>query len=352
MIFLGIETSCDETAVAIVHTNKTIRANCIYSQINEHKRYGGVVPEIAARAHLSKLPALLDQALCDADLALSDIDALCATAGPGLIGGVLVGLNYAKSLAYSMQKPFYGINHLAGHALSVRLTAEVPFPYILLLISGGHTQLICVHGACSFELLGESRDDAAGETFDKTAKLLGLGHPGGAEIEKRARAGNPNAYLFPKPFFNEDHCDFSFSGLKTAVRKCVESAQPEDAPDIAASFQKTMGDILFERASRGILACHAKGYTPQTFVIAGGVGANTHIREKLTKLEEKFEISCIFPPMNLCTDNAAMIAWAGIEQSSSACIESSYQVQATPRWSLTQLSNNRTPLKSDEESHA
>lgn len=336
MIFLGIETSCDETAIALVDQDRNILANAVYSQIEEHSTYGGVVPEIAARAHLTKLPALLDKTLSNTSVKLSDLSAVCATAGPGLIGGVLVGLNFGKALAFSLGLPFYGINHLAGHALAVRLTQEVAFPYVLLLVSGGHTQLICVHSSGTFEVLGTTRDDAAGETFDKTAKLLGLSHPGGPAIETLAKQGDHKAYNFPKPFYREQHCDFSFSGLKTAVRKSVLENPNADKASIAASFQHTMAEILFERSATAIQNCRERNISPSAFVISGGVGANSYIRAHLTKLEEKFEISCIFPPMNLCTDNAAMIAWACIEQASASVIAPSYEVKAYPRWPLDQ----------------
>jgi len=344
MNVLAIETSCDETALAIVDNKGIIHANTVYSQIDEHALYGGVVPEIAARAHLTKLPHLLQKTLDDAGFALENIDAVCATAGPGLIGGLLVGLNYAKALAFSLDKPFYSINHLAGHALSVRLHAAVDFPYVLLLVSGGHTQLMVVHSPSRFTLLGESRDDAAGETFDKTAKLLGLPHPGGPHIEKYAHSGNANAYTFPHPFANEPHCDFSFSGLKTAVRTCIAAAGEREKANIAASFQRTVAEILYERSHQALMQCTRESIPVKSFVIAGGVAANAFIRKTLIKLEEKFEISCIFPPISLCTDNAAMIAWACIEQINDGSARPNIRAAATPRWPLDQLNPEGTKV--------
>ncbi|USO01918.1 MAG: tRNA (adenosine(37)-N6)-threonylcarbamoyltransferase complex transferase subunit TsaD [Alphaproteobacteria bacterium] len=342
MNVLAIETSCDETALAVVSNKGTIHASTIYSQFPEHAAYGGVVPEIAARTHLTKLPTLLEKTLGEAELSLKDIDAICATAGPGLIGGLLVGLNYAKALAFSLEKPFYSINHLAGHALSVRLHETVAFPYMLLLVSGGHTQLIVVHSSSRFTLLGESRDDAAGETFDKTAKLLGLPQPGGPNIEKWALSGNAHAYNFPHPFANESHCDFSFSGLKTAVRTCIANTSENEKANIAASFQRTVAEILYERSCQALATCSIQKIPVKSFVIAGGVAANNFIRNALIKLEKKFQISCIFPPISLCTDNAAMIAWACIEQIRDGSATPNMRAAATPRWPLNQLNREGT----------
>lgn len=322
MRILGIETSCDETAVAIVdnnlHGQASICANVVWSQIEIHAPYGGVVPEIAARAHVSRLDQLIKQSLQEAQMALDDIDGFAATAGPGLIGGLIVGLMTGKSLAYACNKPFIAVNHLEGHALSVRLTESVEFPYLLLLVSGGHTQTIWVDSVGKYERLGTTIDDALGEAFDKTAKLLGLPYPGGPAVERCAQKGDPNRIRLPHPLRGEDRLDFSFSGLKTAVRQVVEAMAPlqeQDVADICASFQKTVAEILYERVAKSCEFVQKKypNIKKPALVVAGGVAANAEIRKVLLQISADFDFDFVAPPPELCTDNAAMIAWVGAE---------------------------------------
>ena len=303
-IILGIETSCDETAASLVRINmKTgkacILSNIIYSQIKEHQDYGGVIPEFAARAHLNYLPKIVEQALV---VEKSQIDAVCATVGPGLIGGLHVGVCFAKAFAKALDVPFIPVNHLEGHALTACLTNDVPFPFLLLLISGGHTQIIDVKAFQNYEILGTTLDDSLGEIFDKTAKLMGLSYPGGPHIEKLAKNGNPDAFNFPKPLYKKPHCDFSFSGLKTAIRLVYEKNPHKE--DIAASLQKTVLAILVDRLKNALDKTNHK-----TLVIGGGVAANQYIVQGLKEAFENTDIQA--PPMALCTDNAAMIAYVG-----------------------------------------
>ncbi|NDH60616.1 MAG: tRNA (adenosine(37)-N6)-threonylcarbamoyltransferase complex transferase subunit TsaD [Alphaproteobacteria bacterium] len=323
MRVLGIETSCDETAVAIVEApagsgpGGSILANVVYSQLTEHRRFGGVVPEIAARAHLERIDGLVTDALTEAGLGLADLDGIAATGGPGLIGGVLVGVMTAKALAFAHDKPFLAINHLEGHALSVRLTAQVDFPYLLLLVSGGHCQLLTVHGPGLFTRLGTTIDDAVGECFDKTAKLLGLGFPGGPAVEAAAKGGDPQRFALPRPMWRKPGCDFSFSGLKTAVRQTIEKLAVEKLPagdagavaDLCASFQRTVGDVLADRCANALSLAPST-----TLVVAGGVAANVYLRGRLETLAAAYGARLVAPPVKLCTDNGAMIAWAGIER--------------------------------------
>jgi N6-L-threonylcarbamoyladenine synthase len=317
MRVMGLETSCDETAVAIVEAPPdggpvgSILANVIYSQLTEHRRFGGVVPEIAARAHLERIDGLVEEALRTAGLALGDLDAIAATGGPGLIGGVMVGVMTAKALAFAHEKPFLAINHLEGHALSVRLTEPVGFPYLLLLVSGGHCQLLTVHGPGDFTQLGTTIDDAVGECFDKAAKLLGLGFPGGPAVERMAKDGDPRRFALPRPMWRKPGCDFSFSGLKTAVRQTVEKLDPADRQaiaDLCASFQRTVGDVLADRCGNALVLAPLP-----TLVVAGGVAANLYLRERLQAVAAQHGAHLVAPPQKLCTDNGAMIAWAGIE---------------------------------------
>ncbi|MFI4998742.1 MAG: tRNA (adenosine(37)-N6)-threonylcarbamoyltransferase complex transferase subunit TsaD [Reyranellales bacterium] len=318
MRVLGIETSCDETAVAIVEAPAEDRpvgqilANVIYSQTTEHRRFGGVVPEIAARAHLERIDGVLGEALAEAGLELGDLDGVAATGGPGLIGGVMVGVMTAKALAFAHDTPFLAINHLEGHALSVRLTEDVAFPYLLLLVSGGHCQLLTVRGPGAFTRLGTTIDDAVGECFDKTAKLLGLGFPGGPAVERMATSGDPQRFALPRPMWRKPGCDFSFSGLKTAVRQTVEKLPPGDAcaiGDLCASFQRTVGDVLADRSANALMLAPSP-----TLVVAGGVAANVYLRGRLETLAAAHGARLVAPPVKLCTDNGAMIAWAGIER--------------------------------------
>ena len=337
MRVLGIETSCDETAVAVVEAPSgsapvgRILANVVYSQLTEHRRFGGVVPEIAARAHLERIDGLVLDALAEAKLGLADLDGIAATGGPGLIGGVLVGVMTAKALAFAHDKPFLAINHLEGHALSVRLTEEVAFPYLLLLVSGGHCQLLTVRGPGDFTRLGTTIDDAVGECFDKTAKLLNLGFPGGPAVEAAAKGGNPQRFALPRPMWRKPGCDFSFSGLKTAVRQTVEKLPAEDpaaVADLCASFQRTVGDVLADRCANALSLAPSP-----TLVVAGGVAANVYLRGRLEALAASHGARLVAPPIKLCTDNGAMIAWAGIERLRLGKTDT-LDFRPRPRWPL------------------
>ena len=322
MRVLGIETSCDETAVAVVEAAADDRpvghilANVVYSQLTEHRRFGGVVPEIAARAHLERIDGLLGEALAMAGLEMGELDGVAATGGPGLIGGVMVGVMTAKAIALAHHLPFLAVNHLEGHALSVRLTEAVEFPYLLLLVSGGHCQLLIVEGAGRYRRLGTTIDDAVGEAFDKTAKLLGLGFPGGPAVERAARTGDAKRFDLPRPMLGRPGCDFSFAGLKTAVLNTVRrlgKPAPQDVADLAASFQAAVGDVLVDRCARALDLMAATG-GGKDLVVAGGVAANLYLRGRLEAMLAPRGGKLIAPPVALCTDNAAMIAWAGWER--------------------------------------
>jgi N6-L-threonylcarbamoyladenine synthase len=307
LLILGLESSCDESAAALVTSDRRILAHRIAGQEAAHQPYGGVVPEIAARAHVETLPGLVEQVLAEAGLSLDEVDAIAATAGPGLIGGVLVGLVTAKGLALASGKPLIAVNHLEGHALSPMLTAPVlAFPYLLLLVSGGHCQLLLVEGVGRYRRLATTIDDAAGEAFDKTAKLLGLGYPGGPAVERAARDGDPKAVPLPRPLVGTAEPHFSFAGLKSAVLRAVEGGRYAPA-DIAASFQQAVVDCLTDRTARALAAA------PQAtaLVVAGGVAANQAVRRSLTALADARGLPFVAPPLWLCTDNAAMISWAG-----------------------------------------
>ena len=314
MIVLGIETSCDETAAAVVTDMREIRANVVLSQIDAHRPYGGVVPEIAARAHVAHLDRLIDQALGQADVALADLDGIAATAGPGLSGGVMVGLVTAKALALAADKPLIAVNHLEGHALTARLTDDVAFPYLLLLVSGGHCQLQVVEDVGQYRRLGTTIDDAIGEAFDKTAKLMGLGYPGGPAVEKAAATGDPTAVPLPRPMRGRAGCDFSFSGLKTAVRHALAGPTPPAPADMAASFQAAVADVVADRVTHAAELARDSQPALATLVVAGGVAANQALRARLTETADKLGLGLAIPAPDLCTDNAAMIAWAGIER--------------------------------------
>ena len=338
---LGIETSCDETAAAVVRGTPPgpgqILADVVFSQLEEHRPYGGVVPEIAARAHVELIDNIVAKALAEAGLALAEVDAIAATAGPGLIGGVMVGLLTAKALAVAAGKPLVAVNHLEGHGFSARLTAGTRFPYLLLLVSGGHCQLLGVDGPGRFRLYGTTIDDAAGEAFDKTAKLLGLAYPGGPRIEALARDGDPTRYPLPRPLRGRDGADFSFSGLKTAVRQHTLAA-PVVAADLAASFQAAVIDILIDR-SRAAMAMFRRDYPDAddaAFVVGGGVAANGAIRSALAALAEEEGFGFAVPPVRLCTDNGAMIAWAGIERAHLNRFDP-LDAPARARWPLTEV---------------
>ncbi|MBF0677400.1 MAG: tRNA (adenosine(37)-N6)-threonylcarbamoyltransferase complex transferase subunit TsaD [Devosia sp.] len=338
---LGIETSCDETAASIVVRDQSgrgvIRSNVVRSQLDEHAAFGGVVPELAARAHVEWLDHIIAQALDEAGMELSEVDAIAATAGPGLIGGVLVGLTTAKALAASLDKPLLAVNHLEGHALTARLTNGVEFPYLMLLVSGGHSQFVLVRGVGDYERWGGTIDDALGEAFDKVAKLLSLGHPGGPAVEAIAERGDPKRFKFPRPLLREARLDFSFSGLKTAVRLQAEALAPlsdQDAADIAASFQDTVAVVIETRAGQA-LEKFAELFPGQEkrLVVAGGVAANQRIAAALDVVCTKHDAQLIVPPIALCTDNGAMIAWAGAERFALGT-ENKLTVAARPRWPL------------------
>ncbi|MBI3451910.1 MAG: tRNA (adenosine(37)-N6)-threonylcarbamoyltransferase complex transferase subunit TsaD [Rhodospirillales bacterium] len=337
MIVLGIETSCDETAAAVIDGRRQRLSDLVLSQTELHTPYGGIVPEIAARAHLDHIDRLIAQALAEARIGLDRIDAVAATCGPGLIGGVLVGAMTGKAIALARNLPFLAINHLEGHALSARLSDDVAFPYLLLLVSGGHCQLLAVEGVGRYARLGTTIDDAVGEAFDKTAKLLGLGYPGGPAIERAAAAGDPARYDFPRPLRGRPGCDFSFAGLKTAVRQTVEALpappDPGTVADIAASFQMAVADALANRTANAIALFRARYPAGRTLVVAGGVAANTMLRQRLTALAVQSAMTLVAPPPRLCTDNAAMIAWAGIERLKLGLIDG-LDFAPRPRWPL------------------
>ncbi|MDB5474478.1 MAG: tsaD [Devosia sp.] len=338
---LGIETSCDETAAAIVVRDQsgrgTISSNVVRSQLDEHAAFGGVVPELAARAHVSYLDHIIAQACREAGVALGDVDAIAATAGPGLIGGVLVGLTTAKALAAALGKPLIAVNHLEAHALTARLTDGVQFPYLMLLVSGGHSQFVLVRGVGDYQRWGTTIDDALGEAFDKVAKLLSLGHPGGPAVEAIARSGDPRRFRFPRPLLREARLDFSFSGLKTAVRLQAEAIAPlgdQDVADIAASFQAAVAEIVGVRSEQALarFAAELPG-APLQLVVAGGVAANRAIGTALEAVCGKAGATLIVPPIPLCTDNGAMVAWAGAERFALGATDP-LDFTARPRWPL------------------
>lgn len=325
MLVLGIETTCDETAAAVVRVDAAgkgeILSNVVRSQIDEHAPYGGVVPEIAARAHVDIVDLVVGQALRQADIGVDDLDAVAAAGGPGLVGGVLVGLTTAKAIALVAGKPLIAVNHLEAHALTARLTDQVAFPYLLFLASGGHTQLLAVTGVGSYTKLGTTIDDAIGEAFDKVAKLLDLPYPGGPEVEKRARDGDSKRFAFPRPLAGRPTPDFSLSGLKTAVRQEAErlagreaGLSARDIADLCASFQMAVADMVADRCRVAIKLFRARFGEPSALVVAGGVGANQTLKRVLGATAESVGLRLVVPPPRLCTDNGAMIAWAGAER--------------------------------------
>ncbi|WND03750.1 tRNA (adenosine(37)-N6)-threonylcarbamoyltransferase complex transferase subunit TsaD [Temperatibacter marinus] len=350
---LGIETSCDETAVAIVSSDKEIIAHKILSQIEEHAVYGGVVPEIAARSHITHLDSLVENCLSSADLALQDMNAIAATTGPGLIGGLMVGMMTAKAMAQSSGLPFIAVNHLAAHALTPRLTdpdgSKTAFPYLMLLMSGGHCQILEVLDVDDFKRLGTTLDDATGEAFDKTAKLLGLGYPGGPQVEQAALKGDKTRFPLPQPMKGKAGFDFSFSGLKTAVRREAEKCVAEhgylreiEINDLCACFQDTMAKCLMDRLGRAMkdyTSRHSKG--GRRLIIAGGVAANTYLRNALESLACEHNFTLSAPPLALCTDNGAMIAWAGMERFLKTPEINEINQPARPRWPLDQKAEPR-----------
>ena len=343
MLVLGIESSCDETAAAVVDDNKQLLSSVVYSQ-SEHQVFGGVVPEIAARAHLEKAPAVIQKALDKANVCFQDLSAVAASAGPGLIGGVIVGVMMAKAIAAVHHLPFIAINHLEAHALTVRLTEEVDFPYLLLLTSGGHCQILIAEGIGRFTKLGETLDDAAGEAFDKAAKMMGIDYPGGPEIERYALKGDPQRFELPRPMVGKPGCDLSFSGLKTALRWTIESFSADgqvehaqlteqDKADLCACFQNAVLQTLCSRLKNGIKIFNKKYPEAKHLVVAGGVAANKALRQDLESLVKKYKLTLAAAPINLCTDNGAMVAWAGMEHLQ-AGLSDPLDFSPRPRWPL------------------
>jgi N6-L-threonylcarbamoyladenine synthase len=343
MIVLGIETTCDETAAAVVERTDNgrgkIRSNIVLSQIEDHAAFGGVVPEIAARAHVEVLDLLVGRAMKEAGCEFRDIDGVAAAAGPGLIGGVIVGLTTAKAIALVKGKPLIAVNHLEAHALTARLTDYVPFPYCLFLASGGHTQIVAVRGVGDYVRLGTTRDDAIGEAFDKTAKLLGLGYPGGPQVEKEAKAGDAARFTLPRPMAGRIDCDFSLSGLKTALRLEAERVAPltdQDIADLCAAFQQAVVDVVADRLSHGLRMFRDTFGTPSSLVAAGGDAANEAIRKVLSRLAFENGTVLVVPPPELCTDNGAMIAWAGAERLALGLTDS-LDMAPRARWPLGEV---------------
>ena len=338
--FLGIETSCDETAAAVIRENDKgtaeILSNIVSSQIEEHKQFGGVVPELAARAHLENIEYIIDTAFKESKISINEVDGVAATAGPGLIVCLTVGLNIGKSIAAFSNKPFIGVNHLEGHALSPGLEKKIKFPYLLLLISGGHTQFLIVKDVNKYEQLGTTIDDALGEAFDKTAKMLDLGYPGGPNVEKFAKLGDKNFFKLPEPIINKAGCNLSFAGLKTAVLRESKKINGEDKLkyNLAASFQNTINKILYKK-TKIASEMFRKKTKKENFqlIVAGGVAANKSIRENLSILSNKMGFETIYPNLKFCGDNAAMIAWAGIQRFKKNMIDDA-SVPAKSRWPL------------------
>jgi N6-L-threonylcarbamoyladenine synthase len=356
MVVLGIETTCDETAAAVVERPQDlagaagpgkILSNIVLSQIREHAAFGGVVPEIAARAHVDALDMVIAEAMTAAGKAFADLDGVAAAAGPGLIGGVIVGLTTAKAIALVMEKPLMAVNHLEAHALTARLTDNVAFPYCLFLASGGHTQIVAVLGVGQYVRLGTTVDDAIGEAFDKTAKLLGLGYPGGPLVEKEARSGNPARFALPRPMIGRPHADFSLSGLKTALRLEAEKIAPlrdEDVRDLCASFQQSVVDVVADRLRAGLTMFRERHGKPTALVAAGGVAANDEIRKVLHRVAFETGTALVVPPAELCTDNGAMIAWAGAER---LALRLTDTLAAAPhaRWLLSDVKGPPLPAR-------
>jgi len=351
VLCLGIESSCDETSAAIVDSDKNILAHIIYSQIPEHQKYGGVVPELAARAHILAVDEVIRLTLERANKTIDDIDVIAATAGPGLIGGVLIGWMAATGIANSTNKPLVAVNHLEGHALVPRLCAasandsatntDVEFPYLLMLASGGHCQILLVRNVGKYELIGQTLDDSAGEAFDKIAKMLGLGYPGGPIVDKRAKSGDAKRFHFPRPLCDKPGCDFSFSGIKTAARMLLDKTPESEVDekfidDFCASFQASVVDCITNRLKNALGDKRVKAVNPKTMVVAGGVAKNSAIRAAMENLAQQSNMLFVAPPMSLCTDNGAMIAWAGIENYNVGNIVCE-PIAPRPRWPLTEL---------------
>ncbi len=343
MIILGIETTCDETAAAVVERTDGgrghILSNVVLSQVSEHAAFGGVVPEIAARAHVEVLDHVVDRAMKEAGRGYRQLDGVAAAAGPGLIGGVIVGLTTAKAIALAHRKPLIAVNHLEAHALTARLTDATPFPYCLFLASGGHTQVVAVRGVGDYVRLGTTVDDAIGEAFDKTAKLLGLGYPGGPQVENEAAKGNAARFALPRPMSGRHDADFSLSGLKTALRLEAERIAPltdQDVADLCASFQQAVVDVVLDRLRTGLRIFRARYGAPSALVAAGGVAANQAIRKVLQRLAVEAGTVLVAPPLELCTDNGAMIAWAGAERLTLGMTDG-LDVAPRARWPLDEI---------------
>ena len=343
MIVLGIETTCDETAAAVVERLEDgrgqILSNVVLSQVGEHAAFGGVVPEIAARAHVEALDVVIADAMAQAGCNYDAIDGVAAAGGPGLIGGVIVGLTTAKAIALVKNKPLIAVNHLEAHALTARLTDNTPFPYCLFLASGGHTQIVAVRGVGNYVRLGTTQDDAIGEAFDKTAKLLGLGYPGGPQVEMEAARGNASRFALPRPMHGRKDADFSLSGLKTALRLEAEKIAPlsdQDVADLCAGFQQAIVDIVFDRLRSGLKLFRSRFGSPSALVAAGGVAANQSIRKALNRLAFEVGTTLVAPPLDLCTDNGAMIAWAGAERLALGLTDP-LNVAPRARWPLDEI---------------
>ncbi|MDR0726553.1 MAG: tRNA (adenosine(37)-N6)-threonylcarbamoyltransferase complex transferase subunit TsaD [Rickettsiales bacterium] len=350
ILCLGIESSCDETSAAVVDSDRNILSHVIYSQIPEHQKYGGVVPELAARAHILAIDEVINKTLNDANKTIDDIDVIAATAGPGLIGGVLIGWMAATGMAQATGKPLVAVNHLEGHSLVPRLKAAsandstaadtVDFPYLLVLASGGHTMILLVNGVGKYELIGQTLDDSAGEAFDKVAKMLGLGYPGGPAVDKHATLGRGDAFKFPRPLCDKPGCDFSFSGIKTSARTMLAKHPAPHSEqfinDFCASFQASVVDCIINRLNNALNDERVVKAAPKTLVVAGGVAKNTAIRAAMEKMAVDKDMTFAAPPLNLCTDNGAMIAWAGLENYLLGKVVTE-PVAPRPRWPLTEL---------------
>lgn len=340
-LVLGIETSCDETAAALVDDDRRIRADVVRGQLDAHRDFGGVVPEIAARAHIEAIDAVIRRAMADAGASFADLDAVAATSGPGLIGGVIVGSTTGKAIAAARGIPFLAVNHLEAHALTPRLTDGVGFPYLALLVSGGHCEIVAAEAVGRYRRLGATLDDAVGEAFDKAARMLGLGLPGGPAVERAAEGGDPGRFPLPRPMAGRPGCDFSFSGLKTALRRTVEALPsggpaPRDVADLCAGFQEAVGDVLVARCRNAVAVFRAAFPQGRTLAAAGGVAANRRLRARLEALAAEAGLDFAAPPPALCTDNGAMVAWAGVERLASGLTDG-LDFAPRPRWPLEDL---------------